>query len=913
MPNDYSKIPESLRSRHQFCVRVEKQPFIKGKKGYVSRGWSKNKDKWLTFEDALAAIDKKELVIFQDKPRQVEALGFLMNRETGAPRPVLIGGDIDCCRDPETGELSQWSNDFLMKVLPFYTEVSPSKCGIRFFLIGGIGRDKLTGEGSQNDLSAETKSRIFAAKPSAFAKFNTGEPVFNTLELYESGRHLSLTGDVIEDLCFPQEDRTEPLVKAISQWMVKEPISSIDRNNPKMESSLPKIHILDVINTKDFTQSGGQLLGPHPSLGSTTGKNLVVNPELNVYCYMHNGLNTGGDAWVWLACECGAVPWEKAKAGILKDRAALEKTLQYAVTKGLISEEEAKIDLNSTVRKVSLSSHLFETGMYDNGTLVTIEPHPTKSDKKIAKWISDCVIWIDTEIRHDDDTEYIFRGVGARDNREVKFELPAVAIAEPRKFKATVLNAFGGMNRVGELEFEHIQLITKHIKHVMKFSSPRWVDDVPMIPGYETDADVIFKLTSLVPAKVEEGDIDRAKTVLRKLLKIHKYACIVVATSLGAPAVARWYPMERYALGIWGSSGTFKTVTSTYAMGFWGVGYLHGPTLKAGRHGSTINGAMDMFKSAGFLPQPLDNVKAVDKKDMSIYVSLIHSVMEGSEKVRSNKDGGMRDVAAFLSTPIITGEVKPKESSTSARVLGLNWDMSVTEKLTASRMADEVRQLQMDLPIVGYHWIKFLHETDEELGKEFYAYRKAMSENFLKRGFSNSGRLASVFAMVKSIWALLEVSPLGDVFVEHRDEFVKALDSVMTEQGEVVSEETEASRFLTGLQELIASDSSMIHGLNTTSVILGGKPIIGKWTDKGLFIIPGIALDTLTKKGVFDQIPTTDSMTRSLDEIEALVKPNSSYVKYELRINGSKVRGWMIKSELVSKTQDPNDQLVSKI
>jgi len=167
-------------------------------------------------KEEFAAVERKEIVMFEDKPCEVEALGFLMHRREDQTPPVLIGGDIDCCVDPQTGELTKWADEFLLKILPFYTELSPSKCGIRFFILGNMARNKLTGDGDQKDIPQETQDRIFAAKPAAYAKFCKGLAVFNTLELYESGRHLSLTGMKIEDYCFPIEDRTIPVLKAIA-------------------------------------------------------------------------------------------------------------------------------------------------------------------------------------------------------------------------------------------------------------------------------------------------------------------------------------------------------------------------------------------------------------------------------------------------------------------------------------------------------------------------------------------------------------------------------------------------------------------------------------------------------------------------------------------------------------------------
>jgi len=909
---DYSAIPEYLRSLKQFCVRVSKQPYIRGKKGFISRSWPKNKENWLTFEEAIRAVDRKEIVIFQDKPCPVEAIGFLMARVDQQP-PFLIGGDIDCCVDPETLEVSNWASNFLLKILPFYTEISPSKCGIRFFILGNLGRDKLTGDGDQNDMSNETRERIFKAKPMAFAKFQKGEPVFNTLELYEAGRHLSLTGSIVDDFCFPKEDRTMPVLKAIEPFLIKELPTDVAKSNPNSVSSLPKLNILDVINTTGFTQSGDQLLGPHPTLGSTTGHNLVVNPGKDIYCYMHDGLNAGGDAWIWLACESGALPWDKAKSGALRDRSLLEKTLQYAVSKGLISEKEAQIDLSSAVRKVDANSPFWSIGMSEtNGTVVRVEPGKSNKEKKILTWVSDCVTWIESETICADDTEFVFRGKGARDQREVTFTLPASAMSEPRRLMGAMFNAFGASNRIGELKFEDIQNMTNHTKVLTKVETPRWDGSDPLIPGYDVGKNIKFELAPQIPVGVYDGDIETAKKALRLLFKIHKYSCILVTTILGAPAVVRWHPSYRFGIGLWGTSGNFKTRTATYAMGIWGLGFLEAPQLMAGSGASTVNGAMDVFKAAGFMPCIYDDVKIVDKKrDILSYVSLIHKVMEGYEKIRSRKEGGLRETIKFESTPIITGEVKPQEASTSARIMGLNWSLSSEEKITASKYASELQKIQLALPTIGYHWIKFLHETDEVLGPEFLRYRDAIAVKFSDAGYVNSGRLSGIYAMLKSEWALLEVSPLGEVFVEFRDQFIKTLDEAILDQGEQVCRETEVSKFLRTLSYMITVEPSLIQARSVKGPITPvQKPPIGKWTSEGLFLLPELALNLVAKQGVFEQIPDVNSMSRSLNERKALIiDTDGKHIMKKMRINGSNLRGWLIIPEALNGLKEPGNNL----
>jgi putative DNA primase/helicase len=75
-------------------------------------------------------------------------------------------------------------------------------------------------------------------------------------------------------------------------------------------------------------------------MGSTSGVNVVVNPSQNSYCWMHNNINAGGDAWVWLAHECGAAPWEASGEGLLRDPVIKARTIEYAISKGLVKKED---------------------------------------------------------------------------------------------------------------------------------------------------------------------------------------------------------------------------------------------------------------------------------------------------------------------------------------------------------------------------------------------------------------------------------------------------------------------------------------------------------------------------------------------------------------------------------------------
>ncbi|MEI8002776.1 MAG: hypothetical protein WCG94_00405 [Methanothrix sp.] len=304
----------------------------------------------MTFSEAEEALQRGAKVWHDQTMQPATGIGFLVARSTPeAMRP--LGGDIDCCRNPYTGTISPWAAAFLQEILPFYTEVSPSGAGLRFFCWGHLpnGLDNVFGNGPQDDLSEADKEAILTAKPKAREKIAKEQPAFNGLEIYEANRHLSITGLKLEEFCFPRKDSdsTAALSEALKEFVADPVTKGAGKSKPHAEKPknaegrgrFPELDILDVIDTRDFTESGGQLFGSHPTEGSTTGRNLVVNPAKNLWAWMHDGINAGGDPWVFLACECGAVSWARAGAGVLQDSQVVQQTLKHAVKRGLVSEE----------------------------------------------------------------------------------------------------------------------------------------------------------------------------------------------------------------------------------------------------------------------------------------------------------------------------------------------------------------------------------------------------------------------------------------------------------------------------------------------------------------------------------------------------------------------------------------------
>ena len=72
--------------------------------------------------------------------------------------------------------------------------------------------------------------------------------------------------------------------------------------------ALPSLE--ELIDTTGFKRVGHQLQGPHPVHGSTSGKNLVIDPSREVwYCFR---CQSGGSKFEWIAVAEGFVDCSEA-------------------------------------------------------------------------------------------------------------------------------------------------------------------------------------------------------------------------------------------------------------------------------------------------------------------------------------------------------------------------------------------------------------------------------------------------------------------------------------------------------------------------------------------------------------------------------------------------------------------------
>jgi hypothetical protein len=153
----------------------------------------------LDFKNAAASTRPEDWSDYKSVVAQVMREGGITENR-GIGRVVqkgerIVGVDLDGCRDPQTGAISQWAED-LVESLNSYCEITPSQTGIRIWVIG--------------DLPAGDK--VFNLDPSVGFY---GSKV--KIEIFTDARYFTVTGQSIYDAPLAERDLTEPfdLINAI--------------------------------------------------------------------------------------------------------------------------------------------------------------------------------------------------------------------------------------------------------------------------------------------------------------------------------------------------------------------------------------------------------------------------------------------------------------------------------------------------------------------------------------------------------------------------------------------------------------------------------------------------------------------------------------------------------------------------
>lgn len=467
--------------------------------------------------------------------------------------------------------------------------------------------------------------------------------------------------------------------------------------------------------------------------------------------------------------------------------------------------------------------------------------------------IADGFGFIESQTRRENgDAIFTIRGRGSQDGHEFTFDIDAGDFSETRKLKAKLTAQFGGSNVLKkDFNSEAIQRLTKKIKNFRLIEACRWIDGMCAVPGLDLVDDAKYAIHKKVPCDFSErGDLDQGTRALKALMQAwhNGHMAISLATVLGAPITAEWWPDDRYALALIGLTGTGKTEAMKLLLACYGRGYLFEYNLVRWNSGTTANALQTIAAESGFLPILADNYKQIDGKSQGEMVKALHSILEGSEKARMERSANkLRDSKQFSCLPIITGESFIEETSTLARSVVLEWQpiADVTKLDLAQSQADNLLE-------VGRSWLTWISSSEgkaviEEVRAGYPALRSEAVKVLTDLGCINSGRIGSTMALIKSLWIIITKHPeIGPAIKQHSNALSDGLVQVMLNQAEDTVSANEGERFVSGLRELITTGRATIvmgaEGLGSVSVYEHPERVLG-WTDDDgrYWIYPEIA------------------------------------------------------------------------
>ena len=432
---------------------------------------------WSPFKAVKEAYERG-LSLNVDNPLHFDGMGFVPAKVSQAENNLQFG-DLDKCRDKETSQLSPEAKADL-DLIKSYCEISPSGTGIRF-IAKGVPPYPAGKDGGKN----------------------------GGIELYQARHYLTITGHRLEEYPATIETRPGELNEFYNQHFVEgedEPDQPKESPQPTKLTDDQIIGLVSkAVNSKKFKALMGGDISSYPS--HSEADQALCN-ILAFYTTSEGQIDS-----IFRRSSLYREKWERDDYR--------ESTIQNALTftvehySGQAGHEPTGGD--PSIRPVCVEDEEGHVGIGPKGTVCKVVEltHPKSGEtKKFLGWVSDCAVHIETETRSKDETWFVFAGTGATDKRPVRFVLPAGALAEPKRFKAALLNAFGAKNRIGALNFEMVQEISLNPRLMQRVEVPAWDGNTPLLPGVGLAGNVEFRLSPKIPASVHDGDLQAAGDVL---------------------------------------------------------------------------------------------------------------------------------------------------------------------------------------------------------------------------------------------------------------------------------------------------------------------------------------------------------------------------------------------------------------
>lgn len=468
------------------------------------------------------------------------------------------------------------------------------------------------------------------------------------------------------------------------------------------------------------------------------------------------------------------------------------------------------------------------------------------------------------------------------------------------------------------------------IKRFRRFRRTGWIDgDLFLMPPGFTSENMLVKLPNRkLPYRIAEHSFEEAKKkeILKMLIDSMgpENTLPIITYLMGAPAAKflGWREM-RYALFVKGITGNLKTTFTQTAMALYGEDFTKDTSLLKWGEGATANAMMSMATSIWDLPMLIDNYKPNTGGGQRALVAFIHAVMEGGEKHRLNRSSEMKDSKEIFTWPICTGEDVP-DNDTAAVARMLVVEFNNTKKGWNKKLGTAGEHGDV-LNAIGTDWISWLASQDHEFWRSqrirtkevIQHYQETISEYFPE--MKNANRVSQNIAVNTVTFELMCTNPqYGELFMQYREAYNNAVQTVLTTMDETTKESLEAHRFIMALQELVTSGKALLLDLNEPQSNIDNQrqfekdkqqqKMIGWHDERFVYLLPSVSRQTVEKmlgKDGLNQI-SQRQLYAQLNSVGAIAKSDDDRVgTTRIRVNGNTVRVIKIPLEQFEDKAEP--------
>ena len=767
-----------------------------------------------------------------------DGVGFVFTRTSG-----ITGIDLDHCRDATTGEVDTWAKAYLNR-LNSYSEISPSGEGIHILVKGALPS------------GVDGKRKNFAGdgyRPKA------------GIEMYSNGRYFTMTGAHLADYPPGIEPRQDELTAIFEEIFGKvEPAQTKTQDEPKKTSTERPVDdkarlsneavVARMLGGVKADEIDRLLRGDTSAYADDESR---ADQALCNHLAFWTARNRQQMDSIFRKSKLMRPKWDEKRGAQTYGEMTIDKAIKG--TKEVYQPDECayqpvgEIVLPAGLRLWTDDLTPGAPGVDKDGITYHRTEKLTKKGETVhvKTKVCDGYCYITEETRNEiGEATFTVEGRGSKDGHVFKFDITGRDFSDKRKLKAALVAHFGSRNRVKELTGDIIQSLTLDVKKLTLIASPRWIDGKLAVPGLDGTG-FKFDLSRRVPTNLSTGEAKGGLSALKLILDTWpaENSAILIAADLAAPVCGRWFPGDRFGLALVGTTGRgLKTEALKHVMAIYGAGFLSEESLLRWGEGATNNAMLAIASACGCLPTGIDNYKATQRDGASKFVSVVHTILEGRERERLNRNAELRETREYASTLLVTGEDLPEEASTVARLLPVEWSTPPNlDKLT------ELQAIANHLPAVGRLWCGYLSSITE---LPMDAWKKSRSElvNVAKEaGAINPGRIGTTVAILKQVWMIALSSPLGEVLKDYSSDFENGLVSLIKNTAEAAEEATEASQFVDTLRELISSGRCIVLDRVHTGQELTLPNVIG-WRLKdpdpnagGVAILPRLAMDAVRR------------------------------------------------------------------